>query len=353
MAVAVTSRVLIAPRGSEDEAALLVSGLRVSWELNVAGSMAFSVPVADVLAAVRANSQTNLTTDLLGYWITYDHPTAGSWGGVITALTQADGLLEVAAQGFLILLRRRLGTIQGEEADSSLTGRSGTLLRAAILSSDSDVVGRVDPEPVPLAGDWALRMDAGPVVTALNVREDIYESILPTLTTNIGCAFIVNADRTVRYGEVEAIGAVRSNRLIEGRHILNTRWVDDLWNITTTFVVTGQLPDGTEVVAATTDTALVARYGSLILRRDIGSVTSPTEVQAAADAALKEAINKQANVELRVADVDECYVDIREGDTLRLLLGTTGVGNARMRVQVRALDVQTGTLTVSGWGWRE
>lgn len=348
----VLSRVLIARRNTDDAAEVLTSGLRVSWELNAAGSIAFTVPVNDILEAMLPDASTNLTTDLLGYWVWYEHPTAGTWGGVITSLTLADGVIEVAGQGFMILLRRRLGSVYGNIVADPVTAQSGAHLRAAIYSADTDVIGTVDPEPIPLTGDWPTQLASGPTIQFNAIREDIYDNILPKLTSDIGCELVVNADRTVRYGV--NIGQQRDRLFIEGRHIVASRWTDDLWNITTAVVVTGQdAVNGATYVAAQRDAAMVARFGSLIERRDIGAVAGQSVVDAEALKIASKFAKKQAAVELRLADVDECFLDVREGDEVRVALGTSAVGNARMTVQMRALDVQTGTMTISGWGWRE
>lgn len=77
-----------------------VSGLKASWEISAVGAMTFSVQLRDLPAAYQGRPR-----DLLSRWIRYTHPTAGAWGGYISAVGGQDGRIDVTCQSWAGLLR--------------------------------------------------------------------------------------------------------------------------------------------------------------------------------------------------------------------------------------------------------
>lgn len=76
-----------------------VSNLRCSWEVSRIGLLSCDVPLADMpTAALPAQS-------LERKWITYQHPTAGAWGGVISSVSVRDGIVTLDCESWAAMLR--------------------------------------------------------------------------------------------------------------------------------------------------------------------------------------------------------------------------------------------------------
>ena len=119
-----TSRVIVTKRGGADAVALDLSNLVVGWEVNRAGQFSGFAP------AEQLNAEGLDSTNLNGYWLYYEHPTAGVWAGVVTLANYADGVVEIGGQGFAILTKKRLVDIS-EKNDEPYVGSPASILNKA------------------------------------------------------------------------------------------------------------------------------------------------------------------------------------------------------------------------------
>lgn len=91
----------------------------------------------------------------------------------------------------------------------------------------------------------------------------------------------------------------------------------------------------------------VNKWGPLMERRDYPAINDVDEMKAALDTELDVISQVYTAVEVDVANVDLCWANFREGDTITVGLGYSGYSGA-IRVMVRALDVDRGVMTVAG-----
>ena len=337
------SEVTLLERGEVGGRRLLVADLTCSWEVNRAGSLAFRAPVADVLDA-------GWTAPLLGAWVRYDHPTAGSWGGVITSAGSSDGVVEVGAQSFHILTRKRL-VRTGDIDDKPLSGTPGGLFAKCFSLANTTMDGASDTMPLTLGS-----IDSGGESLEVSFADDdFYDTVIPALTSDVGYEWKVDAQRRVSFGQTLGRDRTETVALREGFEVASSRWVEDMWPLANVIVGSGIVRvtrngrtaryRATRTVA---DPASVARYGALQeVRAFSGRYDSESAIQALAEQALAKAVNTPALADLTVVDHDRAFERFREGDRVTVELPLSGVRRG-MRVMIRSLDVAAGTMTVSG-----
>ncbi len=348
----VTSDLIITDRGGSNPRRVIGSNLACSWEVNLAGTLSASVPVNEVRTV-------GLDIDLRGLWLDYTHPSAGRWSGVITASRAVDGVIEVAAQGFAILTRKRLVSITGQK-EQPMKGTPGGIFRLAFERMSNSgptwlTLGDVD--------------GSGPQIEVSYEYEDFYDSVAPALAGDNGFEWRVSNDRVVTFAQTIGVDRRASVQLIEGREILSgSSWTFDQWSLTNVLAATGigrarkrvkkgkksKFVDADYVAGPITvrDEASIAQYGILEELEDFGFVGDETVLTERATAALNaSARGSEDAVELNVADVDGAFAKFAEGDTIAVTLGLAGISGT-IRVMVRSLDVQTGVMAVAGLGAR-
>jgi hypothetical protein len=346
----VTADVIITDRGGANERRLVGTDLALSKEINAAGSLSFRVPVDDVRRA-------GLGVDLRGYWLTYEHPSAGEWSGVVTASPESDGISEVVAQGFAILLRKRLVKIGNANGDP-ITGTPGAIFRSAYQNVANEAPTMLTLGSVDLSG---------PAIEAAWEYEDFYESVAPQLTTDSGYEWRVDNDRVITFAP--ELGTDRSSSVLfaEGREIRAHRWTFDQYPITNSIVATGigtakkrvrgrkgrkkwVDADYTAGPIRVSDEESIARHGLLEEFLDLGFVGNETGLENRARQELAAFGNSASDaVELTLCDADGAFGKFDVGDTIRVELGLAGI-SGRVRVHVLSLDVSTGTMIASGLG---
>lgn len=337
-----------------------VGGLRMSWELNRAGLLSCQVPIADIRNIQR-------TTDLIGRELFYTHPTAGEWAGIITASAPVSGVLDIAAETFHVLARKRFVTLanfpaNGGDIIKDRTGKPGALFKAVLTEQN-----KINGYPLSLRVGAPFDTNSGSQTSVQFVDEDLYDSVIPALTEDEGYEWGVHPDRKVWFRAEKAMPQYGSGvaRLLEGAGIGNvarSRWVDDLWLIDNVVRGTGDVEftkrvQGKKVttyvrrVANVYDKQSVARYGPLMeLIEKRSRSQNAQSLKAFAQQQLKRN-RTRAGVELDVVDVDGVWRRFREGDWVAVELGLTGI-TGMVRVMVRSLDVQAGIMSIAGEGVR-
>ena len=349
-----------------------------SWEINAAGTFSGFVRQDDLRAA-------GLGGDIKGYWLQYA-TSAGPWGGVITGQPSSGGVVEIAGEGFLGLVRGRVIS----NPVVALSGSAGGLARRALA-----LAGAGNPTFVRLG-----TIDEGGGPCAVELVGDVGSDILPQIADAGDVEWRFDAERT--FTLARRLGTDRSMtvRLVEDRQIVQSRLTDDLENDQTGQVwrVQGELsqalgagsvaphweprssagivgpgwgglPEGIPAGAAANRLGYRSAAGeSWRARRQAytvetagvaalpGSNAAPAPWQGlpVGIGANNPAVAGRRHVppptvpcELTLANVDGCFRAFDLGDTVRVELGSVGA-TGRFRVQMKYLDVATQALTVAG-----
>ncbi|MBA3416655.1 MAG: hypothetical protein H0U10_15660 [Chloroflexia bacterium] len=320
------SDLLIAPAGGLAWSRLPASGVRLSWQVSRAGTLSAFMP------ANTAHDVGLSHADVRGMWVTYWHPTAGEWGGQITAVDWRDAEVEIAAESYLTLLRRRRAPRQLRPA----TMQAGAIFRYAVTQAAGD-------RPV-----WytSIRADEdGDLLTWEFRHDDLHDDLLPRLLTNHEVEF--TSTRALNF--VNRIGADISHRchLLEGVHLANVRLMGDLWAVRNDLVAVA----GNDTYTAgeyyqVEDNASIAQYGRLEDTAQLRGTVDRTQVVNQLRAEIATSAAAVDAIEATVLDVNGCWSEFREGDTVLMSIPTAN-SVVRARVMARALDVGSGTMSVS------
>ena len=280
----------------------------------------------------------------------------GAGGGplLVASVGYADGIVEIGAQSFHVLTRKRLVRPTDDEA-TAISGTPGGLFKKLFRLASSVKEGHSSRIPLKLG---AID-ESGQTLEMTYADEDLYETVIPSLTDDIDHEWTVTPDRVVNFGK--RIGTDRSASvvLVEGRHIAGSRWNDDIWNIDnwlvgygTALARLGNMTAEYRTSAVGANARSIERYGVLMATRDYGGpYDSEQTVAELVRAEVGDTSDPDSPVELTVVDVDDCWSLFREGDTVSVRLPPSGIAGT-LRVQVRALDLNGGRMTVSGTGNR-
>jgi hypothetical protein len=341
------------------------SNLSVSWELSRAGQLAFDIPRRDLAAYGFSNP-----LDLMSKWIRYEHPSAGPWGGIITNVAPANGVVSIGAESWAAALRG-VGTRGGGGA---LFGLVGMLMQQ--IDRTASITG-VTRGSIDVGGRDVLVED-DPVQSG----QDIYESYLPSvlerwiedrITTPRLQAAGWNVDPVTRRLSFDGTyGTDRSTSISirSGRQVTSADLSDDATDIVNTVIINGKVNyTWTETVKSRgkrgkrrtrrithtgvknesvvgVDAASVARHGekAVVFREDAPSTAS---MQARANSRARTLTLDTVNASIATADIDDLWMTLREGDLVHADLANEGVAG-KMVIRIRALDVGSGVMTYAG-----
>lgn len=382
--------VVIAAPGNLAPRRASVASPQVSWEINGAGAFSGFIRRDDLRAA-------GLSGDLKGYWLEYT-TSAGRWGGIITGQPTTGAVIEIAAEGYLALVRGQV--ITGSLV--TMSGSAGGLARRALTMASAG-----SPTFIRFG---VIDEGGGPV--AVELIGDVGNDILPQIAEAGDVEWIVTADRVFHIAR--RLGTDRSTtvRLVEDRHIVQSRVNDDLVSVASGQLLRVQGELSQDIMAfnrprraqpavqpptnpplppppppppappvwqpkpypfptpwtpgkPNADSRAAESWQARRRRYDVeppGIATPPTSTTPPAPwmgvaigiGANNPAVAGQRHtplptvpVELTLANIDGCFLAFDLGDTIRIDLGSTGTCG-RFRAMVKALDVSSQTLTVSG-----
>ena len=363
-----------------------LAGTQCSWSINEAGSLSAFVRLDDMRAA-------GLVGDIKGYWVTYP-TTAGLWGGVITGQPSTGNYLEIAAEGFVSLVKGRVLT----ERLVAMGGSAGGLARRALAQA-----GAGNPTFLDIGA-----IDEGGGALTVDLTGDVATDVLPQLAEAGDVEWVVTAERVFTLARRLGNDLSATVRLVEDRHIAQARVNDDLETVAAGQVLrvqselsqavmtrqrpqaaqpTVQPPTNPAVPTPSTpapvppawgwsSTGLGGVFGTGLsgvaeawqsqlqtYALELPGVASTPNTSAAPPPWASVAVGIGANnpavaarrhvppptvpVELTLANVDGCFLAFDLGDTVRVDLGSVGV-TGRFRAMSKALDTATQTLTVAG-----
>ncbi len=336
------SDVTITKRGGDGAKSLPVARLKMTWEINKAGMLTGALDVDELLGQ-------GLPVDLRGYWLRHDHPLAGSWGGVVTAAAPgSEGQIEIAAESFHVLLRRRLTKAPRGDTARPAQGSPGQLLKRALQEAESVaptflVAGTIDTSGKGLSFAWE--------------RMDIYDDLLPQLTDETGYQWTVSADRVLSFSKRLGTDKTGSVRLAAGLQIADYRLTHDLLLVENVVRATGSVfknpkrgrEEGYNIPKEVnaSDPASISKFGIMESEHDFGQVEDAPSLKELLTQYLAEHADPAASFDGTLAVVGTEWADFREGDTVRVELGASGY-QGNLTVMVRALDVDRGVLSIAG-----
>lgn len=318
------SDVIVSQRGGLNPVRLSAGAVQVSWEVMAPGAFSCDLVTRELLGY-------GLPLGLEGYWVAWEHPTAGPWAGVITASGDtSEGIFRISAAGNMTLLARRTTMLK-------TSASPGALFRKALaeISTGSTptfvTIGQVDESGADIALDGSRVQVLEDLITRLCDEGDREWEVTPARVANF----------------VKQLGRDRRNsvRLALGTHIATYSITGDTTLIENILHGTGKL--GREAVNQTErDQASVDRYGALEGERDYGKVTGGPQVrQMLQDELAKTALPKRTINAQLVEQAGE-WADFREGDTVRIALGSAAA-EYDLRVMARSYT-DAGTLDIAG-----
>lgn len=323
--------VILAKHGDRGRVPLETGGIRASWEISAAGDFSAFCRLSDVLEHVDAPK------DLRGWWLTWDHPYLGAWGGVISDLAlRSGGVLEIAAQGWLALLEKRLT----RRRDVSVIAHAGGI--AARLVRDA---GAVDPTGIAgtSADEWGdfvtWRDDGGEVLSALSRLASLSDQ-----DYTVG-----ESDRVFYWRRRFGTDNRHRVQLVQGTHVAEWR---PSWSLA---------PVVTEVILAPSDRTRFAKapsvaghdadaYAAFGPRQQRGTMRGRVARSSARATAEKQAAKLARRgqlIDFDVVNVDGCFGWFSKGDTITVLLSEIDAALA-VRCLVLSWDQDADILRVSG-----
>lgn len=339
--------VVISQRGGGHAQRLAVMNVQASWELNSTGTFSAFCRLADLRAR-------GLSEALAGAWLTWDHPTLGRWGGVITGRPTDNAVAEITADGWAALLRGRILSEQDQPPPGQAGGIARRVVQAAAREQPTFItLGAID--------------EGGPALSAVIRVGDVIRDVLPALVEAGQIEWLVDAERRFHAGR--QVGRDRSGvvRLVEDRHITSARFDEDLWRIGTgeRLLVESRSAlsqrqvrrsrSGALGSATVTAVGAIGQGAAADTLRNPGAglvqvaESSPTMLLLESRDTRVEVTDRLATIpiQLELADVERCWADFTVADIVCVELGRAGLF-ARVKVVVRAVDVAAGSLAVGG-----
>lgn len=365
---AAPSDVVIADRLSDANQVRITatSALAVSWELSRAGQLAFDIPLVDLIAYGFRDP-----TLLKGKWLHYEHPTAGPWGGKVTNVSMANGIVSVGAESWAAELKGVGSRVWG----GSAYGMVAMLMQQ--IDMTKQITG-ISKGTIDFGGQGDLQV----LDEILTPGTDLYDSYIPAILdrwqTERGNraglqATGWNVDPVTRKLSFDATyGSDKSSTvwLHAGRHVTSTDIGDDLEDIINTVFYSGKVnyrftettthlnKAGKKRKRRVTHTGVRTAYVTGVDSASVGrfgerggqfqeDFPSETAMQRAATQRVGQLSLDTQNVSIETVDVDDIWRQFREGDIITAALGFDGL-IGKLVVRMRALDVASGVMTVAG-----
>lgn len=322
-----STELLLTRPGQTAWAGLMAGEIGCSWSVKQAGALSARVRGRDLTAAG--------ISDPLGYWVRYDHPTAGTWGGVVTdqAIDLTDGTVELAARSFHALTEKRRTARNYQQS----MGPAGSLALRAIADVNRDDASYL--------ASWQADETGDPV--KVEWRGDDLGQVLTKLAQGAGQEWTVDADRNLRFRT--RLGTTRDDvLLVHGYHIAGGTLLRSLAPVVNDLLaVSGS---GTYRAANSKvyeHAASIRQYGRRQGTRVYANLRALSALDARAQRDVRALATPPAICSLEVIDVDGCWTGLREGDVIWVAIPVAGV-QKRLRILARALDVEAKTLTITG-----
>jgi hypothetical protein len=325
------SDVILAKHGDRGRVPLELGGIRASWEVNQPGEFSAFARLDDVRSLVT------YLADLRGWWLMWEHPYLGHWGGVITDLVlSARGTVEIAARGWLALLDKRLT----RRRDTSVIAHAGPI--AARLVRDAGAVAptgivSTDAEEYGEFVDW--RDDGGEVLSALSRL-----SFMSDQDFSVG-----EHDRIFYWRRRFGTNKTGSVQLVQGTHIADWRPSYALGPVVNEVVLS---PNDSQRFAkspsiAGHDSASYAAFGPRQQRGTYRGAMARPAVQSIARKQAERFARRGHLIELDIVNASDCFDWFRKGDTITAVIADLDQA-LQVRILLMSWDQDSDLVRVSG-----
>lgn len=329
--------VVLADRGGGNPRRVPTNGVACSWGVESPGTLSAELELGDWYRRGIADPR--------GMWITYAHPTAGDWGGVVTdGAPGSDGTYELAAGdwGSTLLDARRLPT---KATPSAAPAGSLALRVIAEIATADDYLWIED----------ALADEDGESVSLTWSRQDA-RSAFDGLASASGHSWWIDpVTRVFQFRARRGQDRTGQVQLVAGRHLASwslPRSIDPIRNDLLVVPAVEAYAVSEAFVAENADS--IVRFGRRQTELTSAVGVTKSALRPVATATLQRMGLLGASAELGVLDVDGCWSWFREGDSVMVL-----VPDARARVNLhvmaRSIDTDGAVMSVSGIveGWQE
>ena len=322
---------VLAKHGDRGRATLRLGGVRAGWELSAPGEFSAFCRLSDALD-LEADP-----ADLRGWWIAWEHPDIGPWGGVVSDVALRDsGVLEIAGQGWLSLLEKRLT----RRRDTTITAPAGAIANRIVRQAGSGAPTGIAGVDCEAWGDFvSWRDDGGEVLPALSRLARMSDQ-----------EYVVGpADRVFYWRRAYGTDRRRSVQLFAGIHVTSWRPAWSLAPVVTEVVLTpsDRSRFATAPAVSGYDADAYARFGSRQVRAPIRGRVARSSARAVADRQAERLARQGAVLDFEVADVDGCRSRFGLGDTITVVLPEIDRALA-VRCLALTWDQESDLLRVSG-----
>lgn len=323
--------VILAKHGDRGRVPLETGGIRVTWEVNQAGEFSAFARLSDLREFVDRLS------DLRGWWIMWEHPYLGHWGGVITDVAlRSQGIAEIAARGWLVLLDKRLTRARDLSIIANAGAIAARLVRDAGAISPTGITGTSADE----WGDFVTwRDDGGEVLSAIARLSQMSDQ-----------DYLVGEDDRIFYWRRRfGTNKTSSVQLVQGTHIADWRPSWALGPVITEVVLAASDRNRFATAPAVSGFASDA-YGAFGPRQQRGTYRgrlARPAVRATAQRQAERFARRGHLIELDVVNHDGCFAWFRRGDTITALIPDDDAAY-QVRILLMSWDMDSDVVRISG-----
>lgn len=329
----------IARVGWVGAAEIPLAGLSLSWRTDGAGLL---TGIADAKELSRYGFSPTARNGLKGKWLWYEHPTAGGWAGTITGSETQGAFTTITAEDFATNLRkRRLGSNWRPFPSSP-----GAIVLQFLTSAERA------GENLGLTG-WVAE-EGGDTITWDPRAGDLYEELIPELADFGYQWHVISRTKDERLFEFRrrlGTDKRRSVLLSDGRHIIaeSADITGDLWTVANSIEGIAADSDYNHARGYQQDSQASIRALGRRFEEQIAydGVATRSTIAPLVKKDLAKFSYPQELITVDIMDADDCWRLFREGDTVSIALAAAGI-QCPMQIDVRSLDVDTATVTISG-----
>lgn len=331
MALSGLSLLTIAERGWEDRREVRAANISASWAVSSTGRLSAMLSAREAwLLGI---------SDYLGRWVKWDHPTLGTWSGVIedTHINMGAGTVELACASMTSLMKKRR-TRKRQRTSSSPAG-------SLVYRIFSDLAVNDIPYDLILCDT-----DGDPVTIRWNA-DDVYNVVSGLARTSNHQFDATTDDEWLTTFQFRAhVGSDKTADVVlyEGYQIADGTITPSLANVVNDILAVsaeGNWDDAQSI--AVVDGPSMQTYGRRQDTRRYYGFTTGQALATRARVDLQSTAGLTVPLSLKMSDRAPELNEIRQGDTIRVRSSSANA-HYLMMVTGRSVDAESGYVTVVG-----